>query len=258
MNYIIFFLLVLNFLFLFLILIKKKKEHLKHQTINYTITGKKDGFGAQYQAIMSGIAYCMYKNYNYIHTPIEFLGHNEDVKKLNKFMGIPPNRNKNININIKKRYEQNVHYSQNPDQYYTPKVINKIRKYYYSTEKPELEDIDIAIHIRRGDVNKKMSERFTTNEKYKEIIEKMKNKYPNYSITIFSEGDEKDFKELLDSNVKLRLNTDIEETFHSLVEAKILVMAKSSFSYCAGILNKNTVYYINFWHKPLKKWNIIE
>ena len=31
--------------------------------INYTITGKTDGFGAQYQAIMSGIAYCKFKNY---------------------------------------------------------------------------------------------------------------------------------------------------------------------------------------------------
>ena len=29
----------------------------------YTITGKTDGFGAQYHAIMSGIAICKYKNY---------------------------------------------------------------------------------------------------------------------------------------------------------------------------------------------------
>ena len=32
----------------------------------YTITGKTDGFGAQYQAIMSGIAICKYKNYEYL------------------------------------------------------------------------------------------------------------------------------------------------------------------------------------------------
>ena len=44
--------------------------------INYTITGKKDGFGAQYLAIMSGIAYCKYKNYNYVHTPIKNMEHN--------------------------------------------------------------------------------------------------------------------------------------------------------------------------------------
>ena len=37
--------------------------------IYYTIVGKTDGFGAQYQAILSGIAYCKFKNYIYIHTP---------------------------------------------------------------------------------------------------------------------------------------------------------------------------------------------
>ena len=35
----------------------------------YTIEGKIDGFGAQYNAIMSGIAYCEYMNYQYEHTP---------------------------------------------------------------------------------------------------------------------------------------------------------------------------------------------
>ena len=37
----------------------------------YTITGKTDGFGAQYHAIMSGIAICTYKKYTYLHTPIK-------------------------------------------------------------------------------------------------------------------------------------------------------------------------------------------
>ena len=43
--------------------------------VYYTITGKTDGFGSQYQAIMSGIAYCYYNNYEYIHTPIIKMEH---------------------------------------------------------------------------------------------------------------------------------------------------------------------------------------
>ena len=39
--------------------------------MNYTISGKKDGFGAQYLAIMSGIAYCKYKNY--VSLPLKWL-----------------------------------------------------------------------------------------------------------------------------------------------------------------------------------------
>lgn len=41
----------------------------------YTISGKNDGFGAQYLAIMSGIAFCKYKNYKYVHTNIKYLEH---------------------------------------------------------------------------------------------------------------------------------------------------------------------------------------
>lgn len=54
------------------------------------------------------------------------------------------------------------------------------------------------------------------------------------------------------------LNTNIEETFHYLVTAKILVTAKSSLSYCAALLNDNLIYYLDFWHKPLNKWIKIE
>ena len=51
-----------------------------------TIKGKCDGFGAQYQAIMSGIAYCNYMNYTYIHTPLQKIAHNGNPAKLNEFI----------------------------------------------------------------------------------------------------------------------------------------------------------------------------
>ncbi|KKL26139.1 hypothetical protein LCGC14_2398300 [marine sediment metagenome] len=40
--------------------LRKTKKRIK-----YTITGKNDGFGAQYQAILSGIALCEYEKYKY-------------------------------------------------------------------------------------------------------------------------------------------------------------------------------------------------
>jgi hypothetical protein len=57
----------------------------------YTIKGKEDGFGAQYQAIMSGIAYCIYKKYVYVHTPFTKIEHDCDVEKANDFIGIKNN-----------------------------------------------------------------------------------------------------------------------------------------------------------------------
>ena len=97
-------------------------------------------------------------------------------------------------------------------------------------------------------------DRYTSNSYYNKIIKFLNNKYKTHNIVIFSEGKIEDFNELNGKNISFKLNKSIEETFHSLVSAKILVMAKSSFSYSAAILNSNKIYYINFWHKPLKHW----
>jgi len=54
----------------------------------YTIKGKGDGFGAQYQAIMSGIAYCEKTNSTYVHTPFQRIAHGCNASKANAFVGI--------------------------------------------------------------------------------------------------------------------------------------------------------------------------
>jgi len=221
----------------------------------YTITGKTDGFGAQYQSIMSGIAFCEFKNYKYIHTPFIKIEHNVDVKQLNDFIGIKTDKINNIQNIIKEPNSSEVHNSTNPSIFYTNNVISKIRDFYYSTEKPSIPKIDIAIHIRRGDVSL-INEpyRYTSNETYLKIIKFLKIQYPIYNIKIFSEGKIEDFKDFNLEDECFVLNEDITNTFHSLVTAKILIMSKSSFSYSAAILNSNKVYYIDFWHKKLNNW----
>ena len=73
------------------------KEHNRY----YTINPRGDGFGAQYLAILSGIAYCNYKNYIYVHTPFIKMEHNTNIKKANEFIGINTNSNFNYtNCNI--------------------------------------------------------------------------------------------------------------------------------------------------------------
>lgn len=223
----------------------------------YTITGKTDGFGSQYQAIMAGIAYCFYMKYKYIHTPIKTIrGSTKECDELNKFIGIHCEDSKN-KVDINEPYPTIIHYSNKPDIYYTKEVLNYIRKCYNSTAKPNVEYPDIAIHIRRGDVKKGMNDRYTDNNIYNKIIEKLITLYPNYKISIYSEGKIEDFNDIQNNNVKIILNQSICQDFHSLVKAKILVTAKSSFSYSAALLNENTVYYIDFWHKKLNHWNHI-
>lgn len=120
---------------------------------------------------MSGIAYCRFKNYNYIHTPFKKMQHDGNIKSLNNFIGIPNLHSKNnINIDITEKFSGKVHWSSNPSKYYTNDVIALLRNYYYTTSKPIIENVDIAIHIRRGDVNMKAHhKRYTSNSYYNKI-----------------------------------------------------------------------------------------
>jgi len=248
-------LIILIIIFFFLIYTEKPDRFSIDKKKTYSIHGKTDGFGAQYQAMLSGIAWAAYKNYNYVHVPFSVMEHNQNINELNKFIGIPYSINNKSNI--VEPYSATVHWSNNPDKYYTPNVIQKIRDFYYSTDKPKIKNNDyIAIHIRRGDVTKKSPSRYTDIKYYEKIIKFLKEKYPNKKIKIFSQGNKNDFKELANSCI-LELNKDLQYTFHSMVVAKVLVTAKSTLSYSAALLNKNTIYYINFSHKPLKSWHII-
>ena len=232
--------------------------------IYYTKSEQFDGFGAQYQGIMSIIAFCKFNNYIYIHTPFTRIGHNVDINKLNHFIGINnnilinnnlmPSENENI---IKIPHIKEIHYHKNPSIYYTNIVIKNLKDFYYCTEKPNIDNIEIAIHIRRGDVNPGLANRYTNDELYKKLIPILKTEYPGKKITIVSQGKAEDFKDLGLEQDELMLNTDFYETFHNLVCAKVLVVANSSYSYSAGLLNPNTVYCTDFWHKPLDHWKSI-
>ena len=150
-----------------------------------------------------------------------------------------------------------VHFSENPNLYYTPQVLKKIRKMYYSVTKPNKCKYDIAIHIRRGDVNPGTEERYTSNEFYVDLITKFRREFPDSRIGIYSVGQDSDFRELQLKNIYFCLNEDIEKSFHDLVTAKILVTSKSSFSYSAALLSAGDIYYLPFWHRPLSHWKVL-
>lgn len=227
--------------------------------LNFTISGKNDGFGAQYLSIMTGIAWCHKYNYNYIHTKFKEMEHNVNIEELNNFIGIPCNDiNKNL-IDMNVPYVYDIMYSKNPNDYYTPEVLNKLRKYYYSTPKPFIDNKNsIVIHIRRGDVSPTHKKRGNTNQYYINIIKKLKNKYNNYKFIIESEGNENDFIDIKNSfinlNIQFNLNKNIILTYQNFVSAPILVIAKSALSYSAGLLNKNIVYYIPNKLNKLQHW----
>ena len=46
-------------------------------------------------------------------------------------------------------------------------------------------------------------------------------------------------------------------SFQYMLFSDVLIIAKSAYSYLAGLFNKNSVYYMDFWHNPLQHWKHI-
>jgi len=129
--------------------------------------------------------------------------------------------------------------------------------------------INIALHIRvinhcddEAEIKhfENLNGRFEIHDhEYISLINKLRKIYPNSDVHIFSQPNiYKKYKLVTElDNIYLHLDTDAMDTFHHLSCADILVIAKSSFSYLAGIYNKNKVIYIPFHHPPLEEWESI-
>ena len=242
------------------------------------IHNKIDGFGSQLQACFSLIAYCHYKEYTYIHNPFYKMHHNDEnlanfPKIMNDFMNLEhvyqdintmSNHEKSQVHRVKEGYF--VHGSLHPEFFYNKEVLEELRTCYNSNPKPNIENIykpntyNIALHIRRGDVaqTNRHSSRFTHNIEYINIVGSL-TLPENSVIHVFSEGSIDDFQDIKTAfpETIFHLNTNIQETFHCMVKADMLIISKSSFCYCAALLNENKVngtLIKSWWHKPLKSW----
>ena len=226
------------------------------------VDGKTDGFGAQYQAKMSGFAISRHENKSYCHIPFKFMEHldktKETVKSMEDFTGLKSDNKCDFKKMSVQPFYSDVHDSDNPSKYYTNEVRKELFDMYSTTHKPEREICDIVIHARKGDADAS-NPRFTTNDRISSTAKVMSDTFPNEKICIFSEGKKEDF-DFLNDKYTLHLNGDIKKSFHSMVTANRLVIADSSFSYTAGLINQNDVYYTNsnWWHKPLNHWKKID
>lgn len=282
-------LLLSNFVIFFVIPYKKK--------CFITCAGKTDGLGAQVQAIYSAQLYCLLNKVIYCHTPLNTIAHNYNnnstFNKDAEYFFSFSHGEKNISefnstyklINLDSFTTQTIFdilqylFSRNPKVIFNKShyhnYINKVsakytlikkqlqNKFYLhpkeSVIKFDKKCLQIACHIRRGDVDSKDADRYTDNEiifnKLNELTVVLKQLGINFRIGIFSQGEKADFGKLQDI-AALHLNGNIFDDFYNLVKADVLFMAKSSFSYSAALLSDGIVIYELFWHPPLNEWFI--
>lgn len=238
--------------------------------LTYDIDEMKDGFGAQYLRVI-GI-YCLAKmiGAKYLHTTITEYEHlQQDYwKKIEDHFGLATFKSRDVSSfdNIKSiKYPNNLNelksnnydkdtlikillavgiLDKNPDDY--DLIMDDLRKLKRNIDLPEYDksEKNIAIHIRRGDVNKDSTDRYTGNDHYIKVTQALKTKYPKSPIFIFTEdsGDLDMFRQM--DNVTLMCDLDVLLTFEYLCNADVLVTAKSCFSGVAGLYNTSSEIYV--------------
>ena len=171
-------------------------------------------------------------------------------------------------INSECSNNSNILFRLNPDHFaYDQTSTTEIlrSKYWKAREKCPIDlffrqdRLNIACHVRRGDIlrmnskSKEFNNRYLGNDYFINIIERIKTVLVNCNIDvhIFSQGnieDFSDFKEL--DHFIYHLNEDVLTTFHGMVVADILILSPSSFSYKAGIISKGIkVAKYPWWHE---------
>lgn len=123
----------------------------------------------------------------------------------------------------------------------------------FSFKKYEYKGNAVSVHIRRKDAIN-YENRYIPDSYYIEILKKLEKSESEYDITIYTQ--KSGFDDSLYSGYKI-IYDDTEndyETFNKLIFSDYLVVGKSSFSYAAALLNKNTVVYHWSGHKGQDSW----
>jgi len=220
------------------------------------IRTRRDGFGAQYLAQMGALAWAVKNNRFYYFNGFSYLDHGEDPVTMSQFTGLthwgkrlPPSKLAKV------RFVTEILNAEKPSRFFNQKVLAILRKMYYSTPKPSASSHQIAIHIRRGDVNKQFCSRWLSDRIYVDLIETLRAFFPEASIGIYSQGDPSEFQNLSRRGASLELNRNLRETFHEMVTTPMLIPAPSCLSYSAAILSEGTVLHLaNRQTRPLEHW----
>lgn len=147
-------------------------------------------------------------------------------------------------------------------------IINKLRVNYINNIKLPEDSFNVALHKRKSHRVKSRYQKYGELD-YQTIFKKLYNKYKNIKFWIFSDGSKEDFNNfnfvddlnatLSISNTKINnitfcFNKNSLESFKLLTSADILILDKSSFGFCAGLLNKNNVIYTDYWDQSYNEF----
>jgi hypothetical protein len=139
---------------------------------------------------------------------------------------------------------------------YVRELVPEFRRKYYVNASPRMADeVIFSVHVRRGNVSsQEFNYMYTDTQKILQTAASVKSILESrgikFCIRVFSQGEMKDFSKLLPLGARFFLDTDPIWTIRELVEADILIVANSSFSYYAGIISDG----IKIFEPDSRKW----
>lgn len=229
-----------------------------------TYDGIKEGGGSLLQSWISTYAIAKSFDMPYYHTFMKDIEHNYNNdpdfdEKWNNFLEFPsqkigvPQVCSNAKNLIDNEFGLLLNVRDELKQLYQNSKIKT--QVYFNPQR-----ISFALHIRK--INKVDNDLTDIREYYcnpvsknwwVSIIEKINTLFSDLPIDIhiYSQGEIKDFPELSHfKSLIWHLDEDVFTTLTHLIEADVLVMAKSSFSYVASILSDGEkVIHNSFWHR---------
>jgi hypothetical protein len=245
-----------------------------------TNVSRTDGFGAQFQSVLWIYLWAELTNKNFVYSDIkhiDLISNSGSVKdtedentldEVSDFMGFNKFciKSDSVKENINNTSE-GVSYDfvqKNMDYVFNSKAFLTYKEFFYKDKVNRFnkEYMNVAIHIRKLGNFERENGRFRAgthdipDEYYLDKMNLIRNHYSDKNVLfhVYSQGSKEMFKNFIYDDTVLHLNEKILDTFTDLIFADILVTCRSSFSYLAGMLSNNKVYYLTFWHPPLSQW----
>jgi hypothetical protein len=248
-----------------------------------TVAGRDDGVGAQVQAQLSALAYCRRFGIPYVHSPLNSVEHTtgaDEVERWERLFGIG-DAEERLGDRSTTAIED---YVSTPALWREPAILRCLHMHQFTDADPDVYSgiqyelrrkyagersygeqgiARVAVHVRRGDVSRSTNrQRYVSTEHVFETIRRVSSEVIGNGlrpkITLYSQGSPGDFADITESlPVDLQLDRDPLWTMERLIEAEVLVTAKSSFSYVAALLSEGAIYYQPFWHKPMSGWTVL-
>ena len=263
-------------LFLIMLLMNfSKKLHRRGAILSFTYDTcfETDGGGAQLHSRIATWAFARRVGATFINTPMRIVDHGTDehwVNRWNQLIQFQPEKRiefskteasmtvweillanwkqpKIHNINV-----ENPHYFTDAFPESIQDIRSDLRELFQSATPNSNWTCDFGIHLRLlqpKDVD------FTSNRlsSLEQIVSQLDLFDSSREVVVFASPVAQQTLSSVPAHFTL-CTDDALITISKMVRARNLVIGKSSMSYVAGLLSKQTVWYPEFWHPPMPDW----